>query len=101
MLLLIQPLQDLLTSLHLLLGVIQEIHLKSSVFGFLIDLSSHLPIVEGALLKSEDGCLVDGLQISKTGCQLLANKMILQLLAVLHTQSVVFSFPPPVIKHIF
>ena len=97
MLLLIEPLEDLLAPLHLLLGIIEEIHLESPVFSLLLDLGGHLPGVKRGLLKPHEYGLVNHLKISKACCELLADEALLQLMVIFQTQRMMVSFLPPVV----
>ena len=62
--LLIESLEDLLASLHLLFGIIEEIHLEPPVFSLLLDLRGHLPVVKRSLLEPHEHRLVNGLKVS-------------------------------------
>jgi hypothetical protein len=101
MLLLIEPLEDLLAPLHLLLGIIEEIHLESPVFSLLVHLGRHLPVVKRGLFKPHEYGLVNHLEVSKACCELLADKVLLQLMVIFQTQRMMISFLPPMVKSFF
>ncbi len=64
MFLLIESLENLLAPLHLLLGIIEKVHLKPPVFSLFLDLCGHLPVVERSLFEPHEYRLVDGLKVS-------------------------------------
>jgi len=64
MFLLIESLEDLLAPLHLLLGIIEKVHLKPPVFCLFLDLCGHLPVVERSLFEPHEYGLDNGLKVS-------------------------------------
>jgi hypothetical protein len=64
MFLLIESLENLLAFLHLLLGIIKEIHLETPVFSLFLDLCGHLPVVKRRLFEPHEYGLVYGLKVS-------------------------------------